>query len=198
MRKTLSGRRPSQVDEEIEGFISLLLQRGVRRYLEIGAREGDTWHYVSTRIRAERTVAIDLPNAKWGNNRSERELHAARRLIGDRAYVLIGGSQDDAIVKVATDLGPYDAIFVDGDHSFAGVTRDYATYGQLAPLIAFHDIAGEKCSDREGNRVEVPQFWNDLKRTAPGEKVEFIAPGSNMGIGVLITENQHADAQRSD
>ena len=38
--------------------------------------------------------------------------------------------------------GPFDAILIDGDHSLAGVSKDWQLYGELAPLVAFHDIAG--------------------------------------------------------
>src|SRR5690606_15397754 len=66
MLKTFSGRQASQDEAELTGFLRLLQDRGVRRYLEVGARHGDTFHYLMTGLPVGSVgVAVDLPGALW-------------------------------------------------------------------------------------------------------------------------------------
>jgi len=88
-------------------------------------------------------------------------------------------------VAIAQD-GPFDALLIDGDHTYEGVKADWENYGHLAKLVAFHDIVGHDQSERvTGRRVEVPRLWAEIK-AAGAETVEFVAPESSMGIGVAI------------
>lgn len=42
---TFSGRKASQNSYELTCFVDFLVKHGVKRYLEIGARHGDTFHH---------------------------------------------------------------------------------------------------------------------------------------------------------
>lgn len=66
MLTTFSGRRPSQMEDELNGFINLMREHGVKSYGEIGAREGDTFHHVLSNLPGCRGVAMDLPGGLWG------------------------------------------------------------------------------------------------------------------------------------
>jgi hypothetical protein len=73
MLVTRSGRPPSQIEAELSGFIGLLQERNVRRYLEIGARHGDTFHEVMRSLPVGSVgVAVDLPGGLWGHVKSRR------------------------------------------------------------------------------------------------------------------------------
>lgn len=189
MLQTFSGRRPSQNEQELRGFIGLLLERGVRRYLEIGSRHGDTFHEVMMALpEGSVGVAVDLPGGLWGTSKSRQQLQAAvadlnRR--GRKCSVLFGDSQTDATKRLIAGRGPYDAILIDGDHTLVGVSKDWSHYGQMAPLVAFHDIVGAGMREKvHGREVEVPILWERLK--AEHSVAEFIADGSAMGIGVIL------------
>ena len=188
MLTTFSGRRPSQHEDELRGFIGLLLQEGVRRYLEIGAREGDTFHEVMLSLPVGSAgVAVDLPGGLWGKASTRAQLPLAVADIersGRKASCLFGDSQTEATKRLIVGRGPYDAMLIDGDHTYAGVSRDWALYRHMAPLVAFHDIVGAGCSDkRSGAQVEVPRLWAEIKASGL-RTVEFVAPESRMGIGV--------------
>lgn len=188
MLKAFSGRRPSQIEEELRGLIDLFIAEGVRSYAEIGAREGDTFHEVLTRVPRCRGVAVDLPDGLWGKAGTRAKLEAAVRDLtarGIEASCLFGNSQTEATHRLIRLRGPYDAILIDGDHTYEGVRADWENYGPGARLVAFHDIVGSGCRDRRrGAPVEVPRLWAEIKATH--RTVEFIAAGSQMGIGVAF------------
>jgi hypothetical protein len=188
--KTFSGRNPSQDEFELRGFIDLLQRRGVTKYLEIGARHGDTFHEVAISLPVgSKVVAVDLPGGLWGTQKSR---HCLERVIADlraRGYdasVIFGDSQTDATRRLIVGRGPFDAILIDGDHTLPGVTRDWDAYGPLAKTVAFHDIVGTGCAEKvHGSPVEVPILWDSIRRS--GESIiEFVAPASKMGIGVVL------------
>lgn len=169
----------------------MLVERGVKSYLELGARHGDTVFEVGIHLPlGSKIVAVDLPGGLWGTGKSRDSLKAAIAELNNRGYqasALFGDSQTEATRRLIVGRGPYDAILIDGDHTLAGVTRDWQNYGQMAPLVAFHDIVGTGQREKvHGNEVEVPVLWEQLKgcRTVR----EFIAPGSAMGIGVVLAD----------
>lgn len=189
MLKTFSGRRPSQDESELRGFIQLLRDRGVTRYLEIGARHGDTFHEVMASLPAGSVgVAVDLPGALWGVEKSRNALNAVVSDLNSKGYkasALFGDSQTEATRRLVAGRGPFDAILIDGDHTLPGVTADWRNYGGMAPIVAFHDIVGTGQAEKvEGNPVEVPILWEQL--LADHETVEFVSPGSTMGIGAVL------------
>ncbi len=201
---TFSGRRPSQMEQELNAFKRLLSAEGVMSYLEIGARHGDTFHEVMAWLAASRAlceappgtrargVAVDLPGAAWGKEGTSGVLlraASAVRSMGADADVLIGDSQTVAMREQVYAHAPFDAVLIDGDHRYEGVSRDFGHYGGMSRIVAFHDIVGTGQMDKARNRVEVPIFWEELKVWAATNKhrvVELIAPDSKMGIGVII------------
>ena len=55
----------------------------------------------------------------------------------------------------------FDLIFIDGDHSYAGVKNDYEISKNSCKIFVFHDIVNEVCPG-------VVKFWNELKNTENG------------------------------
>src|SRR6188508_1348236 len=192
MLKTLSGRRASQNEYELRSFIKLLQAKGVKSYLEIGARHGDTFHEVMINLpKGSKGVAVDLPGGLWGRCTSKTSLKAAARDLIQRGYdieVIFGDSTDDAIIEKVYSNGPFDAALIDGNHLYEGVATDFANYAPLAELVAFHDIVGTGQIEKvHKNKVEVPILWQEIKEADIYETIEFIDKHSLMGIGVACT-----------
>lgn len=186
---TRSGRRPSQNEFELRSFIDLMLARQVTRYLEIGARHGDTFFEVMTSLpKGSKGVAVDLPGGMWGTDKSRASLEDACSDLRRRGYdvrCIFGDSRSAGIRQIVMVEGPYDAALIDGDHRYAGVKADWENYARFASLVAFHDIVGEGQAEKvHGNLVEVPRLWAELK--AEHETVEFVDAGSKMGIGCVF------------
>ena len=188
MLTTFSGRNASQNEFELRKFIAHLQFKGVKKYLEIGARHGDTFHEVMLALPVgSYGMAVDLPGGLWGTKSSIDALHKAAADLREKGYkidVIIGDSTAAKIVSRIHAAGPFDAALIDGDHTYIGVRKDWENYRSVAPLVAFHDIVGEGQAEKvHKNPVEVPRFWKELKQTGV-EVVEFVDVDSKMGIGV--------------
>jgi cephalosporin hydroxylase len=192
---TFSGRNASQSEVELQSFVAFMLSTGCNRYLEIGARHGDTFHHVVGLLGpASVCVAVDMPGASWGVSSSVRSLMRARQDLQCRGYnveVLIGNSHDPDVIAACRAMAPYDFVLIDADHSYQAVAQDFRDYAPMAKFVAFHDIVGEtQATTRNGERiaVEVPRLWAELKDKF--ESWEFVDDGSQMGIGVIKVDGQ--------
>jgi predicted O-methyltransferase YrrM len=76
-------------------------------------------------------------------------------------------------------LGPFDLVFIDGDHRYEGVKADWENYGRLGKVVVFHDIV--RHPDGARNAPQVWRLWQELE----GNKSQFIGPDSLMGLGVV-------------
>lgn len=183
---TFSGGRASQILQEITAFVLLLKDAGVTSYLEVGARHGDTFHWVMTHLPpGSRGVAVDMPGGKWGRRNTGKYLRKAVADLNRRGYrckIVLGDSGAAATLRAVKVIAmTFDACLIDGDHRYAGVRRDWELYGPLANLVAFHDIAGDGQGLRDGTPVEVPRLWREIR---DDQSIELVADGSPMGIGV--------------
>lgn len=190
MLKTFSGRQASQNAYELNAFVEFMREQGVARYGEIGAREGDTFHHVVSTLGCK-GVALDLPGALWGKGKTRVQLEAAVADLerqGRVASCLFGDSRTLATLRLFQGRGPYDAILIDGDHTLEACTADWLNYRSMARLVAFHDIVGTGQTERmTGRSVDVPKLWQSIKQQGYNT-VEFVAPGSAMGIGCVIMQ----------
>jgi hypothetical protein len=179
--KTAAGFEALQYADELVPFVELIRKEGVRRYLEIGTCRGGTFHRIMTSLRpCGYGIAVDLPRARWGKPDSERHLRNVIRDLKRRhinASVVWGNSQAPETIAAVAERAPFDAVFIDGDHTYDGAQSDWLAYGPLARIVAFHDIAAI------GLGIEVPRLWAELKATR--RHVEIIGREPGMGIGVL-------------
>ena len=78
-----------------------------------------------------------------------------------------------------------DFLFIDGDHTYAGVKNDFEGYSKLVKkggLIAFHDIAPPQT---EKYRCQVDKFWNKIKNGYKHWELIEQRSQDNKGIGIM-------------
>lgn len=181
----------SQVESEFAALIETLRAEKVTRFLEIGSRFGGSlWRIAQALPVGSRIVSLDsgkgMGGKKPGATRSLEACIAALKLTGYDARLVVGDSQLAPQIKKVKALAPFDAIFIDADHEYRGVKRDWQNYGNLAPIVAFHDIGWRRPDGyRQGKQVEVPRFWNEIKKGFHYREFIDRTDGGNMGIGVL-------------
>lgn len=151
----------------------LKLSEGARTYLEIGCRYGECLALMGKGKRV--VVAVDLPGGPWGYPDSQGDLERHAASVG--AHLFLGNSTDPAIVEKVKALGPYDLIFIDGDHNYEGAKKDWENYGPLGKVVVFHDIIHHP---DENERPYVWKLWQEIT----GNKKEFIGVDSVMGLGI--------------
>lgn len=170
----------------------MLVEHGCTNYLEIGSRHGDALHYVGCRLpKGSHLVAIDLPAGAWGASHSEINLERAAEDLRKRRQkvsIIYGSSADKRVRKSAAALGPFDAIFIDGDHRYAAVRADWENYRHLVHsggLIGMHDIDAWSVPKHE--KVHVPKLWKEIIDTGVRRRA-IVGTQRGMGIGVLWRE----------
>lgn len=165
----------SQVESEFAQLVELCSQG--RSCLEIGSLYGGSSERLAKAMpEGSRMVCVDLGyepmQPTW---RTLPALMMRLSSVKDReVHLVIGSSKNTKVHEIVSDLGPFDLVFIDGGHKLHEVASDWAMYGPLGKVVAFHDVAS--CKD-------VQRFWKGLRNTHP-RHAEFI-DGESAGIGVL-------------
>lgn len=165
---------------EFNMLYEMVKARQVKRVLEIGAFYGGTlWQWTQLPY-IEVLVSVDLPVAeKTEHWKGVWEARAQWQswMSGIEFHDLIGPSNDWFIHDAAEKAGPYDFMFIDGDHSYEGVKHDFASYLpmlQKGGAIAFHDTIRHEPG--------VIRFAEELKDLYPWS--QYFSP--DWGAGILV------------
>ncbi len=181
--------RAVQNHSEIRGLLELLADRRPKTLLEIGTNKGGSL-YLLTKVAdsAAAVVSVDIhiENKKLLNSFARKQ----QRLM----IIEADSTAPETIVKIRSIFEDgVDFLFLDGDHSFEGIKKDFENYWPLVRpggLVALHDII-EDANTRYGVCTGgwvggVPTFWRELKPRF--RHVEFIdhPEQDGRGIGVLF------------
>jgi cephalosporin hydroxylase len=183
---------PIQVRSELRDFLLLVQRLEPRALVEIGTARGGTL-FLFTRVAAPDAmlVTVDLSSAHDSRFGAEdisrrRPLYESFAIHEQRVEFVIGDSHaPETVARVRAVLAgrPVDVLFIDGDHSFEGVSRDFELYRELVRaggVIAFHDIVPGPVDAVGG----VPEFWQAIRTNDARELVEDPSQ-TGYGIGVL-------------
>jgi cephalosporin hydroxylase len=184
-----------QVRSEIAALLERLCKVEPLTVLEIGTARGGTL-FLFTRVAAKDAliVSIDLPGGEFGGgyDAGVETLYRSFARSRQRVELLIGNSHDVAtLAEVRERLGgrEIDFLFIDGDHTYEGVKRDFEMYSPLVRaggLVAFHDIV-----PGPGYLVGgVPQFWAEV-RAGFAHVDEYVADWRQGRAGIGVVQISH-------
>jgi len=183
--------KPAQVKDEILKLTSLLDDLKPRAVLEIGTGGGGTLFLWSRVASADATIiSIDLPGGPFGGGYPKWKMpfYESFAKSRQRVYLLRGDSHDSATFRnVKRILGAcqLDFLYIDGDHSYEGVKKDFEMHSPLVRkggIIAFHDIVPH--SSESG--CEVSRFWNQVKDSYKQLEIVKDQNQKRAGIGLLF------------
>lgn len=167
---------------ECEQVFDLMQDKECKSLLEIGTRNGGNIFVLAHALpKGSMVVALDRGERITDIHNTVKAL-CRLEVHGYNTHYVYGDSTFKEAERFANKWGPYDMVFIDGDHRWDGVHNDWQKYGMLAKkLVAFHDIVEVGCPS-----PHIVDYWEMMKEKWGGENLwEFKAPRTDKGIGVL-------------
>jgi len=182
-----------QQKDELRAFGEILAAQSPESALEIGTYFGGTLFFLTRLASPHATIiSVDLPGGKFGGKYSPLRAWTYKRFARrrQRLEILQGDSHSLEMLNCVKGVlagQPLDYLFIDGDHTYGGVKRDFDQYACLVRgggIIAMHDIAEH--SPESG--CDVFRFWNEIKLQYRHREIINDPKQGWAGIGVLYVD----------
>lgn len=183
--------RPLQNRGEIMKLLKIVDRVKPNAVLEIGTANGGTL-FLFTRAADHKAkiISIDLPGGFFSGGYPKWRIPLYRSFARDeqKIYLIRADSHDvDTLKEIKRILGDckIDFLFIDGDHSYRGINRDFGMYSPLVKkggIIAFHDIV----PGSEKYVGGVPRFWSKIKNHHSHLEAVGSWEQGGGGIGILF------------
>ena len=161
-----------QVYEEILNLCYWVKGFEPENILEIGSR--GTTFYILNKFSKGKKAAVDLSDFR-------SRIHMA--MYGEDWKFFVGNSQTEAMRDRVGELcNKYDLIFIDGDHNYAGVKKDFELYKTLLSergVILFHDVDPNHKFPGEMGGGDVARFWQELDEGTKTHLLTIKSSGKN-------------------
>lgn len=185
--------------------------------LEIGTKFGGTFYLWNSINKSGLNISVDFSDGGLHGGISDEEMNKRDLWFNERfdnckfirgdshspttmadlqfmlepslGYMMVNSDYSTDDIRDA--VRQIDFLFIDGDHTYDGVHRDFLDFSPLVKnggLIVFHDITDSR-RHRDRN-VNVAQFWNEIKNDY--EHYEIVHPDTDdvdqrwAGLGILV------------
>ncbi len=181
---------PTQSQAELNGLLKKLSGEPIRNLLEIGTGNGGSLFLLShTASPGATLVSLDIRGGPFGGGypRWRGHLYRAFRSQGQRMFLPRMNSHEVEALQAVESIvngGKLDLVFLDGDHSYAGVKRDLEIYAPLVRAggrIVISDIV----PGRYENVGESPRFWQEIRGQFDWEEIVDDWNQGSFGFGIL-------------
>lgn len=183
-----------QNEWEFLTFLSMYRSLAPKKIIEIGSFYGGTlWFWLNEyNPNLQQVMCIDLPvppndsrymqmlesRGMWNQWIKQREIATRSRPV--ILHDIQANSQGEGLSfsKQAFKDCDVDLLYIDGDHTYNGVKKDYYNYELLVRtggLIVFHDVAGIP---------DVKRFWDEVKQGK--QYIELAAANEGWGTGIIF------------
>jgi hypothetical protein len=155
-----------QSPQELAEALISIRPRRPQSYFEVGTFNGWTTSVITAYLRRFNSRFFAITVDPYHKFTAYDEI----RKILPISYLL------NATSDLFTGL-PFDLCFIDGDHSYEWISKDYNNVGKFAETCMFHDIVpGGPCTG-------VKQFWDEVK--VGKNALEIICNSRYLGIGLI-------------
>jgi cephalosporin hydroxylase len=176
--------QPDQNRWEITQLLKVLKKERPRILLELGSRRGGTL-FLFTQIASPDAIiiSVDLVSGPIdGPHKWKTPLYNSFVNSNKQKYIVLNMNSHDpqTLIKIKKILADkkIDFLFIDADHSYEGVKRDFESYSQLVKkggIIAIHDIAP--------SGWKINKFWTEVKSHYKSiEIIENYEKGNGIGV----------------
>jgi len=168
-RLAVEKKGATQKTTEFASLLRLLKRRKLKSIVEIGTAQGGTlyaWCKIAGSDAA--IISIDLPGGPFGGGYTLNDIKKFRKYKRKNQHIYFlrkDSHKQETKNKLAEILDGrgIDLLFIDGDHRYKGVKKDFQLYSPLVKqngLIVFHDIIYHP----NVPECKVNKFWNEIKR----------------------------------
>jgi len=182
-KKIIEESQASIDKDDLEILLPIIAKIQPKNILEIGAWKGYSAEVWIKALAPEKFITIELQDRKDLLPLSNFFISDDRILDQGYQYWYGTDSHDkDVLRSVELAMPSVDFLFIDGDHSYYGVEKDFDMYAGLVRkggIIAFHDALYH--ADKT---EEVDLYW-DYRFRKKYNYVEIKAGKNSTGIGVI-------------